>query len=56
MFETVANMRGGIEKLIEKIKVVEGDASAPDLAISPTDRQYINDNADIIVHAAATVR
>ncbi|XP_026313574.1 fatty acyl-CoA reductase wat-like [Hyposmocoma kahamanoa] len=56
LFEKVANMRGGLNKLLEKIKVVEGDASAPDLGIRSSDRQYITDNVDIIVHAAATVR
>ncbi|XP_049879479.1 fatty acyl-CoA reductase 1-like isoform X3 [Pectinophora gossypiella] len=56
LFEKVTNMRGGIETLMKKMKVVGGDAQEPDLGLLPADREYIVDNVDIIIHAAATIR
>ncbi|XP_072934147.1 putative fatty acyl-CoA reductase CG5065 [Epargyreus clarus] len=46
----------GLDKILQKVRVVGGDASQPDLAISAADRQYLTENVDIIVHAAATIR
>ncbi|XP_004925992.1 putative fatty acyl-CoA reductase CG5065 [Bombyx mori] len=56
LFEQVRNMRGGVQGLLKKVCLVSGDASAPDLAISPEDRQSLVENVDIIIHAAATIR
>nr|QLI62000.1 fatty acyl-CoA reductase 10 [Streltzoviella insularis] len=56
LFAKVATMRGGVSRLLEKIKPVEGDVIEPDLGLTPSSRQYIMDNVNIIVHAAATIR
>ncbi|XP_061728068.1 putative fatty acyl-CoA reductase CG5065 [Cydia pomonella] len=56
LFEKVRTMRGGIEPLLEKMTLIAGDAIEPDLGLSPADRQKIIEEADIIIHAAATIR
>ncbi|XP_063632522.1 fatty acyl-CoA reductase 1-like [Cydia splendana] len=56
LFEKVRTMRGGIEPLLEKMTLIAGDAIEPDLGLSPADRQKIIEEADIIIHGAATVR
>ncbi|CAK1589999.1 unnamed protein product [Parnassius mnemosyne] len=56
LFAKVAALRGGVDKLLSKMRIIGGDVSEPDLAMSASCRQYIIDNVDIIVHAAATVR
>ncbi|XP_063392482.1 fatty acyl-CoA reductase 1-like isoform X2 [Cydia fagiglandana] len=56
LFEKVRTMRGGIEPLLEKMTLIAGDASEPDLGLSPADRQKIIEETDIIIHAAATIR
>ncbi|XP_064076069.1 fatty acyl-CoA reductase 1 [Vanessa tameamea] len=56
LFEKLRKMRGSIEPLLEKLQIISGDASAPDLAISHDDRELIIDNVNIVIHAAATIR
>lgn len=52
----VRTMRGGVEPLLAKVITIAGDVIESDLALSKNDRQYITENTDIIVHAAATIR
>jgi fatty acyl-CoA reductase len=40
----------------QKIRIVNADMEAEDLGISREDREYIKNNAQIIVHGAATVK
>ncbi|CAG9576933.1 unnamed protein product [Danaus chrysippus] len=56
LFAKVRNLRGGVEPLLEKLQIVCGDVSAPDLAISNEDKMNIIQNVHIVLHAAATIR
>nr|XP_032525808.1 putative fatty acyl-CoA reductase CG5065 [Danaus plexippus plexippus] len=56
LFAKLRSLRGGVEPLLEKLQIVTGDVSAPDLAISDTDRLDVIENVHIVVHAAATIR
>ncbi|XP_063392484.1 fatty acyl-CoA reductase 1-like isoform X2 [Cydia fagiglandana] len=56
LFEKVRTMRGGVQSLLDKMTLISGDASEPDLGLSPADRQKILEETDIIIHAAATIR
>lgn len=56
LFEKLRTMRGGIEPLLEKLQIISGDVSAPDLAMSQADRETVIENVDIVIHAAATIR
>ncbi|XP_023955315.2 fatty acyl-CoA reductase 1 [Bicyclus anynana] len=56
LFEKLRTLRGSIAPLLEKMQIIDGDMSAPDLAISEANRQMIYDEVDMIIHAAATVR
>ncbi|KAL0809207.1 hypothetical protein ABMA28_011431 [Loxostege sticticalis] len=56
LFEKLRDMRGGVEPLLQKMTLIAGDVSEPDLAISEADRQTLIDEVDIIIHAAATIR
>ncbi|XP_047038839.1 fatty acyl-CoA reductase 1 [Helicoverpa zea] len=56
LFEKVRNMRGGVEPLLQKVTLVAGDVSEPDLGLSDQDRAMIIAQVDIIIHAAATIR
>ncbi|XP_039752664.1 fatty acyl-CoA reductase 1 [Pararge aegeria] len=56
LFEKLRGLRGGTAPLIEKIQIIDGDVSAPDLAISDADRQIITDEVHMVIHAAATIR
>nr|ARD71193.1 fatty acyl reductase [Spodoptera exigua] len=56
LFEKLRDMRGGVEPLLAKMTIVNGDVSEPDLGMSPEDRQMIINQVDIIIHAAATIR
>jgi alcohol-forming fatty acyl-CoA reductase len=39
-----------------KLRIINGDMEAEDLGITIDDREYIKNNAEIIIHGAATVR
>ncbi|KAI5640417.1 male sterility protein domain-containing protein [Phthorimaea operculella] len=56
LFEKVRTMRGGVEPLLQKMTLIAGDCSLPDLGISQEDRKLIIESVDIIIHAAATIR
>ncbi|XP_068623501.1 fatty acyl-CoA reductase 1-like [Battus philenor] len=56
LFAKVSALRGGVDQLLSKVRVIDGDVSEADLAMSNDSRQYIIDNVDIVVHAAATIR
>ncbi|CAH2988364.1 unnamed protein product [Chilo suppressalis] len=56
LFDMLRNMRGSIEPLLQKVTIISGDVSAPDLAMSEEDRQKIIEEVDVIIHAAATIR
>ncbi|XP_063372368.1 putative fatty acyl-CoA reductase CG5065 [Cydia amplana] len=56
LFEKLRTMRGGVQPLLDKMTLISGDASEPDLGLSPADRQRILEETDIIIHAAATIR
>lgn len=56
LFEMVRNMRGGVGPLLEKVSIIAGDVSEPDLAMKPEDREKMINEVDIIIHAAATIR
>ncbi|XP_061728061.1 fatty acyl-CoA reductase 1-like [Cydia pomonella] len=56
LFEKLRTMRGGVQPLLDKMTLISGDASEPDLGLSPADRQRILEDTDIIIHAAATIR
>ncbi|CAH2052651.1 unnamed protein product, partial [Iphiclides podalirius] len=56
LFSKVVALRGGMNKILAKVRIVGGDASEPDLAMSADDREYVVGNVNIFVHAAATVR
>ncbi|XP_063836686.1 putative fatty acyl-CoA reductase CG5065 [Ostrinia nubilalis] len=56
LFEQLRNLRGGVEPILEKVTLISGDVSEPDLAMSEADRQLLIENVDIIIHAAATIR
>ncbi|XP_063545674.1 fatty acyl-CoA reductase 1-like [Cydia strobilella] len=56
LFEKLRTMRGGVQPLLDKMTLISGDASEPDLGLSPADRQTILAETDIIIHAAATIR
>lgn len=43
-------------KLFEKVKVIRGDTTFDDLAISAVDREILIKDVSIIVHSAATIR
>ncbi|XP_034827897.1 putative fatty acyl-CoA reductase CG5065 [Maniola hyperantus] len=56
LFEKLRELRGGTAPLLEKMQIIDGDMSAPDLAISDTNRQLIIEEVDMVIHAAATIR
>ncbi|CAH0602077.1 unnamed protein product [Chrysodeixis includens] len=56
LFEKLRTLRGGVEPLLEKVTIVSGDVSEPDLAMSEPDRQMVIDDVNMIIHAAATIR
>lgn len=43
-------------KFNEKLKIINGDLESDDLGISNSDREYIKNNTEIIIHCAATVK
>lgn len=45
-----------VERILSKLKVIEGDVAAIGLGLSAEDRQDIIDNVNIICHSAATVK
>lgn len=40
----------------QKVQIVEGDVSLPQLGLSENDRKFLVENVDIVFHSAATVR
>lgn len=43
-------------KLLEKVKVIKGDTTFDDLAISASDLEILKKDVSIVVHSAATIR
>jgi fatty acyl-CoA reductase len=43
-------------KFYHKISAIAGDISLPGLGISPSDRQLLAEQVNIVFHAAATIR
>lgn len=41
---------------LEKIRPVEGDVSQADLGMSPADSKVLQDQVNIVIHSAATIR
>ncbi|KAJ8706200.1 hypothetical protein PYW08_010826 [Mythimna loreyi] len=56
LFDKLRGMRGGVEPLLAKVTLVNGDASEPDLGMSEQDRTMVINDVDVIIHAAATIR
>lgn len=49
-------VRKQISDPLEYIKPISGDCMLPELGLSEQDAQTLQDNVDIIIHSAATVR
>ncbi|XP_013176194.1 PREDICTED: fatty acyl-CoA reductase 1 [Papilio xuthus] len=56
LFEKVRNLRGGVDPLLAKMHIVTGDVIEPDLGLNDNDRQFIIQEVNFIIHAAATIR
>ncbi|KPI96400.1 Putative fatty acyl-CoA reductase CG5065 [Papilio xuthus] len=56
LFEKVRNLRGGVDPLLAKMHIVTGDVIEPDLGLNNNDRQFIIQEVNFIIHAAATIR
>lgn len=44
-----------MKQIFERVKVVAGDVGQDNLGLSPADRDLITQNANVIVHSAATL-
>lgn len=53
VFDTVKRLK---PKFQHKISVIKGDCLLPGLGISPEERILLQQNIDVVFHAAATVR
>ena len=49
-------LRATYPNFAEKIHPIHGDVMDDDLGIKPADRQFIQENINIIIHSAATIR
>lgn len=54
LFSVLRSQQG--EEPFKKVTAIAGDVSAPDLAISPEDRQLLINEVNMIFHCAATIR
>jgi alcohol-forming fatty acyl-CoA reductase len=46
----------GIDVVMNQCRIVAGDMTAADLALSPSDRKLLTETVSIIYHCAATIR
>ncbi|EDW60377.1 fatty acyl-CoA reductase wat [Drosophila virilis] len=52
LFEVLLKAKANI---LERVVAIEGDCKEPDLGISPTDRDLLTQQVELVVHGAATV-
>lgn len=56
LFQLFDLVRSENPSALDKIKLIEGDASELNLGITPEDRYLLQENVSVVFHAAASVR